>query len=138
MALDFFAKTREDYTQRTVSGAAISVISLAIICWLGLAELHECVRVETVDQIVPYGAPVEGSAAPHLPPQLSINMDIHFPGLHCSDLAVELAAHATRALPASAEKTDRGGARGAECDRPRCGPHRMLRIGSSPRLTARG
>ncbi len=90
MAVDFFPKTRDEYSQRTLSGAAISILSLALICWLGLSELLECARVETSDTIVPYGAAVPDAGALDVAPQLPINLDIHFPGLPCSDIALEI------------------------------------------------
>ena len=48
------------------------------------------VGVETSDTIVPYGAPVPDAGGLDVAPQLPINLDIHFPGLPCSDIALEI------------------------------------------------
>ena len=81
--LDFFPKTQSELAERTLAGALISVLSVAFIVWAGYAELRNSLTIETVDRLVPQTVVEHGN-------RLSINLDVHFPALPCSDLLVEV------------------------------------------------
>ena len=80
--IDFFAsqKTQEELSERSFSGAFISVLSILFIIWAGAAELSDCMRVETVDRLVPHGM--------NTGLEMPINVDMHFPALPCSEFSV--------------------------------------------------
>ena len=82
-SFDFFPKVEDSLSERTLGGALVSVLSFAFVIWAGAHELSNCMRVETIDRLVPH------TSAEHLN-MISINLDLHFPALPCSELAVEV------------------------------------------------
>lgn len=82
-SFDFFPKVEDGLSERTVSGALISVISFAFIVWAGMHELSNCMRIETHDRLVPHTSDEHANV-------LSINLDLHFPALPCSELVLEV------------------------------------------------
>ena len=45
---DVFPKTRSELSERTLSGALISLVSILLIGWAAVGEIRDCVRVVTV------------------------------------------------------------------------------------------
>ena len=82
-SFDFFPKVEDSLSERTLGGALVSVLSFAFVIWAGAHELSNCMRVETIDRLVPH------TSAEHLN-MISINLDLHFPALPCSELALEV------------------------------------------------
>ena len=78
--IDFFPKTQDELSERSFSGAFISVLSILFICGAGANELRDCMRVETVDQLLPHGM--------NTGLEMPINLDMQFPDLPCSDFSV--------------------------------------------------
>eukprot|EP00962_Isochrysis_galbana_P056654 scaffold28704_cov101-Isochrysis_galbana.AAC.1 len=82
-ALDVFPKTRAELSERTLSGALISIASLLFICWAAVHEIWDCWRVVTDNRLVPQFTDTHAGA-------LTVNLDLHFPSLPCSEVLVEL------------------------------------------------
>lgn len=81
--IDFFPKVEDSLSERTLAGALVSVLSFAFVLWAGAHELHSCMRVETIDRLVPHTSAEHANL-------LSINLDVHFAALPCSELAIEV------------------------------------------------
>ena len=82
-SLDFFPKVEDSLAERTLGGALVSVLSFAFVIWAGVHELHQCMQVETIDRLVPHTSDEHANV-------ISINLDLHFPALPCSELALEV------------------------------------------------
>ena len=81
--IDFFPKVEDSLSERTLGGALVSVLSVAFVLWAGTHELAECMKVERVDRLVPHTSAEHGNL-------LSVNLDLHFPALPCSELAIQV------------------------------------------------
>ena len=81
--IDFFPKVEDSLSERTLGGALVSVLSVAFVLWAGTHELAECMKVGRVDRLVPHTSAEHGNL-------LSINLDLHFPALPCSELAIQV------------------------------------------------
>ena len=82
-SLDFFPKVEDSPAERTLGGALVSVLSFAFVIWAGMHELSQCMQVETIDRLVPHTSDEHANV-------ISINLDLHFPALPCSELALEV------------------------------------------------
>ena len=81
--LDFFPKTYDELSERTLSGAVISIACTFFIVWAAAHELQQCMAVETHDRLLPQMSAEHGGV-------LSINLDLVFPSLPCSEVTLEL------------------------------------------------
>lgn len=81
--VDFFPKTFDELSERTLSGALISVVGISFIIWAASSELQQCMSVETRDRLLPQASCEHGNV-------LSVNLDVVFPALPCSELDLEL------------------------------------------------
>jgi hypothetical protein len=77
---DAYPKTLEDFRVRTVSGAAVSIISGLIITWLFFSELAFYLSTDVQPELF-----VDTSRGE----KLRINMDVTFPDLPCGYLSVD-------------------------------------------------
>ena len=82
-SLDFFPKVEDSLVERTLGGALVSVLSFAFVIWAGMHELGQCMQVETIDRLVPHTSDEHANV-------ISINLDLHFPALPCSELSLEV------------------------------------------------
>eukprot|EP01097_Dermamoeba_algensis_P010209 TRINITY_DN7451_c0_g1_i1.p1 TRINITY_DN7451_c0_g1~~TRINITY_DN7451_c0_g1_i1.p1 ORF type:complete len:214 (-),score=42.59 TRINITY_DN7451_c0_g1_i1:702-1343(-) len=78
--LDAYPKTIEDFRVRTYTGAAVSIISSIIICFLFYSELSYYLQTETNHELF-----VDTSRGE----KLKINIDILFPALPCSYVSLD-------------------------------------------------
>jgi len=78
--LDAYPKTIEDFRVRTYSGAAVSIISTVIICFLFYSELSYYLKPEVTHELF-----VDTSRGE----KLKINIDILFPALACSYVSLD-------------------------------------------------
>jgi len=81
--LDFFPKTKTELSERTFSGALISIASLLFVSWAAVNEISDCWRVVTDDKLVAQFSEEHALA-------LTVNLDLHFSSLPCSEVLVEL------------------------------------------------
>jgi len=79
---DFFPKTHSELSERTLSGALISLFSVLFVLWAGCHQLAECVRLRRSDRLVPQAG---DSSEP-----LTLHLDLHFASLPCSEILIEL------------------------------------------------
>ena len=84
-SFDIFAnnKTSDDFKERTLGGASVSIVCGLLALLLFGAEFRQYRTVETVDRL-----DVDTSAAPDA--KLPINVDILLPSLPCSELVTDV------------------------------------------------
>lgn len=81
--LDIFPKTYDDFKERTLGGAAVSIVCCLLALLLFGAEFSNYRSVETVDRL-----DVDTSTAGKT--KLSINVDILLPSLSCSEIVMDV------------------------------------------------
>ena len=80
---DFFPKTSEEFKERTLGGAAISIGCSFFALLLFAAEFSSYRAIETTDRLaVDTSTPSDG--------KLDINLDIYFPSLPCAELVTDV------------------------------------------------
>ena len=80
---DFFPKTSEEFKERTLGGAAISIGCIFFALLLFAAEFSSYRAIETTDRLaVDTSTPSDG--------KLDINLDIYFPSLPCAELVTDV------------------------------------------------
>jgi len=79
-SFDAYPKTLEDFRVRTVSGAAVTIISSIFILWLFFSELSFYMTIEVTPELF-----VDTSRGE----KLRINMDVIFPTLPCAFVSVD-------------------------------------------------
>jgi len=77
---DAYPKTMEDFRERTITGATVSIISGVFILWLFISEFVYYLSTEISPQLL-----VDTSRGE----KLRINMDIYFHNIPCSFLSVD-------------------------------------------------
>ena len=80
--LDIFPKTYDDFKERTLGGALISIVCCLLALCLFTAEFAQYRAVETVDRL-----DVDTRTAANS--KLSINLDLLLPSLPCDAVVIE-------------------------------------------------
>ena len=78
-SLDLFAKTHDDLSEKTSSGATVSVVSVAVILLLVISEFRAYLTPTVVDHLYVDTTRTE---------RIKINLNITFPSMPCSGLNV--------------------------------------------------
>lgn len=80
-ALDVYPKTMDDLKERTLSGAAISLVCSVIVTILAVSEFRQLLRIDVTNTL---GVDMRGEK------NLAINVDIYFPSLPCNELVIDM------------------------------------------------
>ena len=81
--LDIFPKTFDDFKERTLGGALISIVCCLLALCLFTAEFAQYRAVETVDRLDVDTRTLANS-------KLSINLDVVLPSLPCDEIVMDV------------------------------------------------